>query len=68
MADDHKEPYTISRTSTTYFTVLASDSDEAEAIVDRINDKVGTLMIDTTDWRFSKIDLDDIVEIYSEVA
>lgn len=63
------------RTSTTMFRIEAETEEEADRFVDVINDKVGTLMVDTSDWRFHKIDRvlgfnDDveIVEIYSEVG
>lgn len=63
----------IERTSSTMFRVRAESEEEAERFADIINSVVGTLMIDTSNWRFKeldeRLDIDDveIVEIYSEV-
>lgn len=57
--------------ATLVFRVRSEDDTDQSDLVARICESVGTFMIDTHNWRFQNLDLDDrhaIVEIFAEVG
>lgn len=63
--------YQIERPGWIHYHVRAANLKDAESFVDQITDEIGTLMVDTSDWRFvetprTTLDRDRIVDIYAE--
>jgi hypothetical protein len=70
MPHDEEQVYEIRRDGIITFKVRAESQWDADHLVDEIATDVGTLMVDTADWRFkdglASYDNERIVEIYAE--